>query len=191
VDDKADAILPNRYHLAVENGAGPHAWTEKLADPFLCWAFPFYAGCDNVEKYFPAESFSYVDLDDPHKEAQRLVTEIQNGRWQASLGAIGEARKRILEQHNLMIQLSELTLAVAARPAEQPAPKMRRIWSERSILPEAGTRGSLPEWVLRNALLLADPDIELKTAGLRSWRDRRRSDRRNRKNEKREQGQRR
>ena len=64
IDDKKDALLPYRYHLAIENCDGPDLWTEKLADPFLCGAFPFYAGCTNVESYFPAGSFEYIDLQD-------------------------------------------------------------------------------------------------------------------------------
>ena len=68
IDDKADAMLPCRYHLAIENGDGPHSWTEKLVDPWLCWAFPFYAGCDNVQDYFPSQSFEYLDLEKPDRK---------------------------------------------------------------------------------------------------------------------------
>ena len=34
VDDKADALRPYRYHLAIENYLGQHHWTEKLSDSF-------------------------------------------------------------------------------------------------------------------------------------------------------------
>jgi hypothetical protein len=181
IGDKADALLANRYHLAIENGDGPHAWTEKLVDPWLCWAFPFYAGCDNVEEYFPADSFAYVNLDTPETEAERMISEIQNGRWQASMDAIAEARQKVLHQHNLMHLVSELSHAVACHQSTAPQDRRRYIWSERSLLPEKGARGSLPEWMLRNALILFDPQIELKLSGVRNRLERHRSERRARK----------
>ena len=60
IDDKADALLPYKYNLAIENGGGPHVWTEKLTDPWLCWSFPFYAGCSNVADYFPRGGFEMI-----------------------------------------------------------------------------------------------------------------------------------
>ena len=36
VGDKMDALLPYRYHIALENGSGDHTWTQKLSDPLLC-----------------------------------------------------------------------------------------------------------------------------------------------------------
>lgn len=187
IDDKADAMLPCQYHLAIENGDGPHSWTEKLVDPWLCWAFPFYAGCDNVQDYFPRESFDYLNLEQPEQEAERMIRDIQNGRWKTALPAITQARQRVLDQHNLMILIGELATAAAQAPSPVQSSKSRRyIWSERSLLPEKGCRGSLPEWVFRNAILMFDPKAELKTVALRRWRDKRRSDRRAEKLAKRE-----
>lgn len=186
VEDKADAILPYQYHLAIENGGGPHTWTEKLVDPWLCWAFPFYAGCDNVEEYFPRQSFEYINLDDPDTAADQMIRDIANGRWQHSISAIAEARKLTLEKHNLMVLFGELAKAAFAFPAAAQE-KPNFIWSERSLLPEKGCRGSIPEWALRNAILFVDPRAEQKTVGLRRWIDQRRSKRRAAKLEKQEQ----
>ncbi|OZA47199.1 MAG: glycosyltransferase [Hydrogenophilales bacterium 17-61-76] len=60
--DKADALDPYRYHLAIENHLGPHHWTEKLADPFIGACMPVYYGCPNAEDYFPPESFIRIDI---------------------------------------------------------------------------------------------------------------------------------
>ncbi|WP_127749801.1 glycosyltransferase family 10 domain-containing protein [Parasedimentitalea marina] len=178
IDDKADAMLPCRYHLAIENGDGPHSWTEKLVDPWLCWAFPFYAGCDNVEDYFPRQSFEYLDLAQPEQEADRMIRDIQNGRWQNAMPAITEARQRVLEQHNLIALIGELATAAAQIPLPAQPQKRRHIWSERSLLPEKGCRGSLPEWAFRNTIMMFDPKAELKTVALRRWLEKRRTDRR-------------
>ena len=37
MDDKAEALSPYRYHVAVENHLGEHHITEKLPDCFLAW----------------------------------------------------------------------------------------------------------------------------------------------------------
>ncbi|RMF46959.1 MAG: glycosyltransferase, partial [Deltaproteobacteria bacterium] len=64
IADRAEAIAPFRYHLAIENFIGLHHWTEKLADPFLGLALPFYIGCPNAWDYFPQESFIPLDIND-------------------------------------------------------------------------------------------------------------------------------
>jgi len=179
IDDKADALLPCRYHLAIENGDGPHAWTEKLADPWLCWAFPFYSGCNNVEDYFSQDSFEYVDVNNPVDEAERMVREIQNGRWEHAKTAIADARQRVLDKHNLMTLLGDLANAAFTSSPSASRQKVRKIWSERSLLPEKGCRGNLTDWALRNAILMLDPRAELKTITLRhkiiKWRSNRKS----------------
>tara|TARA_R110002126_G_scaffold211007_1_gene357527 strand:+ start:283 stop:1413 length:1131 start_codon:yes stop_codon:yes gene_type:complete len=181
VDDKADAILPYKYHLAIENGFGPDLWTEKLADPYLCGAFPFYAGCTNTASYFPDESFNIIDLDHPKDEARRMVEEIANGRWAAAQDALNEARRRVLEQHNLMQLLYELAISAGASELPRTRSTTRYIWSEKSLLPESGSRGTLPDWFFRNLLLKIDPQLELKTVRLRHWLDSRRSAKRSKK----------
>lgn len=181
IDDKADALLPYKFNLAVENGEGPHVWTEKLTDPWLCWSFPFYAGCSNVADYFPQDAFETINLDDPVAEAERMVKEMENGRWEAALPAIANARKKVLEEENIMILMANLALEVANRSTALRSSRPNYIWSERSLWPEAGCRGSIAEWALRNAIILISPEVELKTRRLRDWYEDVKSQRRARK----------
>ncbi|WP_165978949.1 glycosyltransferase family 10 domain-containing protein [Antarcticimicrobium luteum] len=167
VDDKAEALLPCKYHLALENSHGDDTWTEKLADPLLCWALPFYSGCTNVETYFPQGSFVYVDLDDPQRMADQMVKAVRDDLWSRSLGAIEAARQRLLREHSLAFQLLRLARSAHQAPAPDPAAPMRYIWSEKSLWPEPGARGNLADWALRNGLMTFDRGIELKTLGLR------------------------
>ena len=181
IDDKADALLPYKFNLAVENGEGSHIWTEKLTDPWLCWSFPFYAGCSNVADYFPREGFEMIDLDNPEAEAERMVQEMQNGRWEAALSAIAKARKKVLEQENIMILMANLAVEVANRSTALGSLRPNYIWSERSLWPEAGCRGSILEWALRNAVCLISPEAEVKTSRFRDWYEEKKSHRRARK----------
>ncbi|WP_278923045.1 MULTISPECIES: hypothetical protein [Pseudophaeobacter] len=178
VDDKADALLPNKYNLAIENGEGPHVWTEKLTDPWLCWSFPFYAGCTNVPAYFPEDSFATLDLSNPEQEAQRMVRDMQNGRWEGAQAAIRTARDKVLEEENIMQLMIRLSHQAMAQPVQSDERRENYIWSERSLWPEKGCRGSVGEWIFRNSILMFDPEAELKTQGLRRAWDRRKSKRR-------------
>ena len=169
VSDKADALLPYKYHLALENGGGPDTWTEKLSDPLLCWCFPFYAGCTNPERYIPEGSLRMVDLDDPEGAARAMVADIESGRWQAALDDIAEARQRVLHEWNLAALMARAARAAHAMPVEKPVGpdgKGHLIRSERSLWPEPGTRGSIPQWALRSFLLKIDPKIEMRMHGL-------------------------
>ena len=178
--DKSDALLPCKYHLAIENGTGPDIWTEKLADPLLCWAYPFYAGCTNVEDYLPKGSFSYIDLDRPERAARRMTERIQSGLWERAPTDLSEARRRVLDRFNLSFLLAELTrrvLASQTRPDEK-GPTILRF--ERSPWPEKGARGGLADCCLVNAAMLFDSQIELRSSGIRRALETRRSIRRQR-----------
>lgn len=180
IDDKADALLPYKFNLAIENGEGPHTWTEKLTDPWLCWSFPFYAGCSNVADYFPWDGFEMINLDKPVAEVERMVNEMENGRWEAAQPAIANSREKVLEEENIMVLMANLAVEVAHRSTASRSPRPNYIWSERSLWPEAGCRGSILEWALRNAVVLISPEAELKTSRLRDWYEQKKSHRRSR-----------
>lgn len=106
LDDKAEALDPYRYHVAIENYIGPHHWTEKLSDAFLGLTLPFYAGCPNAADYFPAESFIPVDMKDPAGAARIIRQAILDNEYEKRLPAIIEARRRVLFEHNLFAVIS-------------------------------------------------------------------------------------
>jgi hypothetical protein len=121
--DKWDGLAPYRYSLAIENTLTPNYWSEKLADCFLAWTLPLYAGCPNLEEYFPAESFVRIDLDDP--DAPRQVAEIARGDlWKQRREAVAEARRLVLERHQLFPFLAG---EIARHEAECTHPAPERI----------------------------------------------------------------
>ena len=111
IDDKAEAIAPYKYHLAIENHIAPHHWTEKLSDVFLGAALPFYCGCPDAAEYFPAESFIPIDIEDVEGAAAIIQQAIRNNEYEKRLPHILEARRRVLEEYN--------TFAVLSRAIEQ------------------------------------------------------------------------
>jgi hypothetical protein len=106
--DKADALDPYRYHVAIENHLGAHHWTEKLADAFLGACLPFYAGCPNAEDYFPADSFVRIDLDDLDGSVAMIEQAIRDNLWEQRLPAILEARRRVLDEYGTFATVSRL-----------------------------------------------------------------------------------
>ena len=101
IDDKAETLDDYKYHLAIENHFAPHHWTEKLADPFLGYCLPIYAGAPNINEYFPSDSYvplSIYDLNGAISTIQKLLRE---DPYDQHLPQIIEARNRILGEHNL------------------------------------------------------------------------------------------
>lgn len=108
IERKNMALDPYRYHIAIENHVCLHGWTEKLADAFLGMCLPFYFGAPNAAEYFPEDSFIPIDLRDPAGAAARIRQAIQDNEYQKRLPAIQEARRRVLEQHSPLVQLTRL-----------------------------------------------------------------------------------
>lgn len=106
--DKADALDPYRYHLAIENHLGLHHWTEKLADPFLGACMPVYYGCPNAEEYFPPESFIRIDIADADAAAEVIQRAIRDNLWEKNLPAILESRRRVLEEYGMIATVVRL-----------------------------------------------------------------------------------
>jgi hypothetical protein len=122
IADKWDGLAPYRYALAVENYAGPDYWTEKIADCFLAGTMPIYFGATNISDYFPKESYVWLDLNDPN--APRRVAEIiRSDLAEKNRDAIAEARRRVLEEHNLFPRLAHL---IADDLVKNPAPASLR-----------------------------------------------------------------
>ena len=101
LEDKWDAIAPYRYHISIENTVCPDFWTEKLADAYLGLAYPVYHGCPNLEKYFPTESFSRIDINDFEGSATIIESLLQNDIYEERLGALQTSKDLVLDKYNL------------------------------------------------------------------------------------------
>ncbi len=144
VEDKADALDPYKYHVAIENFYGAHHWTEKLADPFLGGCMPVYYGCPNAEDYFPAESFLRIDIDDVDLAAETIQRAIKDKLYEKNLPAILESRRRVVEQYAPAANISRLVNLLNKPDAPRP-------FADESIL----SRHALRRKSLANALSYA------------------------------------
>lgn len=101
MNDKAEALDPYKFHIAVENHVYDHHLTEKLPDAFLGYTLPFYHGAPNAADYFPKESFIPININDYQRTRDIIKNHLENDEYEDRLPYIIEARRRVLEEQNL------------------------------------------------------------------------------------------
>jgi hypothetical protein len=101
INDKAEALRPYRFHIVIENHLADHHITEKLPDALLGYCLTFYHGAPNADEYFPEESFIPIDINDYSKSLDIIRSHLSNKEYLDRLPYIREARRRVLEEHNL------------------------------------------------------------------------------------------
>jgi hypothetical protein len=105
--DKAEALDPYMFHIAIENHVYPHHITEKLPDAFLGHTLPFYHGAPNAADYFPRDSFIPIDINNYERTRDIVKSHLANNEYEDRLPYIIEARHRVLEKENLFAILDD------------------------------------------------------------------------------------
>lgn len=102
IDRKDEAMDVYRYTLAIENHQSTGHWTEKLSDAWLANCLPFYYGDPEYTSLFPADAAIPIDIFKMDEAEAIIRNAIVNGEYEKRLPAILEARRLILEKHNLI-----------------------------------------------------------------------------------------
>jgi len=105
LDDKWDGLAPYRYSFVIENHQNDLYWTEKIMDCFLTWTMPIYFGARRITDFFPAQAMIQIDLEDPDV-VDKIKNAIAGNAWARNLDAIQEARRRVLNEHQILSQLA-------------------------------------------------------------------------------------
>ena len=108
IQDKFDGIFPYKYHLALENSIFPDYWTEKLADSFLGYSYPFYYGCPNIGDYFPKKSMCIIDINNIDSAIDVIEKSIQDSACDGAVKQLKESRDLVLNRYNLFPMIEEL-----------------------------------------------------------------------------------
>ena len=134
LDRKEDALVPYKYHIAIENHVAPHHWTEKFADAILCECLPFYAGDPALGEIFPKECFIPIPIDDPDEAIRIVKTAIANGEYEKRREAILEAKRLILTKYNFWHQVIGVieSSAVPSSPSLVP-PSSSLIYARKEL----------------------------------------------------------
>jgi len=98
-DTKHRWISAYNYSLAFENGILDGYFTEKWNDVVMAYTMPIFWGARDINKYFPAKSFHYLDLTD-EGNIDKLYEIIQEPPTEENIVALGESRRRIMDIWN-------------------------------------------------------------------------------------------
>ena len=101
LEDKWDGVASYKYSIVIENSELDDYWTEKITDAYLGFTLPFYFGCTNIDKYFPKDSYIWIDITNPENALKTMQNAIENNEWEKRLEAIENARKLVLDRYNL------------------------------------------------------------------------------------------
>lgn len=116
VADKADALAPYEFSVAIENCCEPGYVTEKFIDCLLCGTTPVYLGDPLVRKQF-GEGASVRLLPSPLDTLRAIAA----GQVEHQVDAVETARTTYLESCNLFAQLVRVIDGLASVPAAKTA----------------------------------------------------------------------
>lgn len=101
IDDKDEALRDYRFHIALENSAVDHYWTEKLSDPILRGCYPIYWGAPNIATYFGSDAMTHIDIDDADHALQSISDVLASARDVESTAAMQRSRHNLMTRHNI------------------------------------------------------------------------------------------
>lgn len=100
IEDKWDVLQNSKYAIAYENFENDYNWTEKIVDCYLSFTMPIYFGCNNINNFFPENSFIQLDPNDKHSHLF-LKEIVSSNKWEENLEAIKIARELVLNEYQL------------------------------------------------------------------------------------------
>ncbi len=104
IENKVDALFSYMFHICMENSFIDDYWTEKFADPILAQCVPIYAGCTNIHKYFPYNSYYTFDVNN-YKDLKCILDQVfqkPNERYTSMKKGLEKMRKTLMEKENLI-----------------------------------------------------------------------------------------
>jgi len=102
VDDKAEAMTPYRYHVAVENHVESGHFTEKLTDCFVAGCLPFYFGDPAYDAIFPKDAVIPIDIFDLDGAIKIMREAIASDQFRKRQQALRDARSITLDHYNTL-----------------------------------------------------------------------------------------
>ena len=124
-DSKWELLSPYRYAVVIENFAGDDFLTEKLPDAWLAHCLPFFHGCPNLGRYFPADGYVAIDIDKPEQSIAMIARLSADSRaYYQHLDAIVDARTYYLEHQQFFSNLMTLTAEMMRSRANTPVTQL-------------------------------------------------------------------
>jgi hypothetical protein len=106
---KLDGLLPYRYSIAIENTVHDHYFTEKIMDCWLAGTVPIYFGAQDLEKYFPRDSFIRLNELDYEDFAKRVKAgEFSREEFERRKIAVSMAKEVVIEKFSMHALISSV-----------------------------------------------------------------------------------
>lgn len=107
IADKFDVYSKYKYVICIENCSYPSYWTEKIADAYLCEAFPLYYGAPDLNNYFPQESYTPININDSEQAIKIIQHVLENNLYEKNYNSILQAKKLVLNKYNMLFTIKE------------------------------------------------------------------------------------
>ncbi|NDC64049.1 MAG: hypothetical protein EBZ59_08735, partial [Planctomycetia bacterium] len=114
VADKAEAHLPYRYSVVIENSRSAGYFTEKLIDSLLCWSLPIYWGDPLIGRHFDPRGLLVAQTEE---EVIDHLRRARDEEYRARLPHLVENRRRAIPLARSMFERAAECLVAEDRGA--------------------------------------------------------------------------
>jgi len=97
---KWPAVLPYKYHVAIENSLVEGYFTEKLLDGIVAGCLVFYHGHESVVRWIDPDAFVRIDVSKPKEAAQVIRVALEEDWYQERKSIVHAAAQRLLVEMN-------------------------------------------------------------------------------------------
>lgn len=99
--DKIDFLPKYKYNVVIENSSIKDYYTEKFSDSVLANCYTFYYGCKNIKEYFPENSYTIIDINNPVEALKIIEHGIVHKFYEKNINNINISKNRILHEYNI------------------------------------------------------------------------------------------
>lgn len=108
IKTKAEAIIPYKYHICLENQSTPNVITEKLYDSFLGLSYPIYWGAPNVNDYFSKDSLTQINIFDFKGTVEKIEKTIEENLFEKNFNSLIQAKNDVLNKYGVFQRIAEI-----------------------------------------------------------------------------------
>ena len=108
IKNRADAIVPYKYHVCLENQSTYNIITEKLYASYLALSYPIYWGAPNITDFFPKESITSMNILDFKGSVQAIEKVLEEDPYDDSLPFLVKAKNDVLNKYSTFQRISTI-----------------------------------------------------------------------------------
>jgi hypothetical protein len=116
ISDKTPTLEPYEFSIILETITDKDYFSEKLGDCYLNDSYPIYYGCQNLNQYFPENSFEQIDINDFEKSVETIKKIINTENYyQQHHDTLLKAKELYLNQYSIFPVMAKILDKVAEK----------------------------------------------------------------------------